>query len=147
MQFCGFLPSPPSFPLGLSHFSPGKPVLLNKSGLDSKAYWPCWEGSGGARGGVGQPWCSPRGAQHQLHIPLCCTTAAEGGTAWGQEGKGLPSASSAGATKPGKTSGLHRFERKNFYIRIQIGKHISLQALENECHPPNILCPPYILCP
>lgn len=65
------------------------------------------------------------------------------GRAWGEEGKGLPSTSSACATKPLKTSGLYKFERKKlfFYVRIQIGKHISLQALENECHPPHTLCP------
>lgn len=41
-----FLPSPPSFPLGPPHFSSRKPILLNKSSLDSKAYWTCsqcWE--------------------------------------------------------------------------------------------------------
>lgn len=117
LQFCGLPPLASLLPPETFTFSSRKPVVLNKSSLYSNMYGNvlaklsvlimepggAW-GSGDAPQGRTGTWSASR-----TTVMRHC-----GGTVWGQEGKGVPSTSSACATKPGETSGLYRFERKNF---------------------------------
>lgn len=147
LQFCGLPPLTSLLPPGTFTFSSRKPILFNKSSLDSNGYQNvlaklgvlikepagAWGGDSALRGRTGNWSASRTAVMHRRHW---------GRTRGGGRQRAPVNLSSSCYKSCNNIWSLQIWKEKLFfYIRIQIGKHISLQALENECHPPHILCP------
>lgn len=117
-------------PLGTLVLSGRKPLLWNKSSLASNAYQ-------NVLAELAALIKQPAGAG-------AVTVPSEGGQVMSRPPAPLHCATLKGGRQKASKNiwSLQIWKEKLFfYVRIQISKRISLQALVRGCHPPHILCP------